>query len=480
MKYLRYGLKALGWLALVLGVLPAIGLAALIAANWSDDALSEAAQQALHYAPPTEQALGGNGYLIVMGLDAPAEGDTVAEAMALGRKRLAREIERRRWVEAHGDRLEGMPQSIAVESAVDAVFPARLRCPEGEADCFTWFVKHGDEVQALVITHQAQLQRLAAAASAPQFNNPAPSYLLVELPPYARLVRAHELWLAQASLQWMRGQPQRALQIAHQAAQLRSRLASQSNSLIASMIALAMQHRELRWLSDASAHLEPQTPMAVHQGVEALLAIPPGTLYQALEGEKQYMASTLYTSQNENGSGLFVDPWDSDPAWWTRALDRASDWAYLRHHTLNATARNLQQLQAISALPPHQMEAAFSKAIEQQSEGNICAPWKQLRNVTGMCLATETIFTYKGYIQRTADMEGFRRLVGLQHRAATQRVALPDMPTWLGQSPRDLRNPYTLQPMQWDTATSSLVFEGRERQNHNPNQSPTYRIRLRY
>ena len=39
MKYLRYGLKALGWLALVLCVLTAIGLAALIAANWSDDAL---------------------------------------------------------------------------------------------------------------------------------------------------------------------------------------------------------------------------------------------------------------------------------------------------------------------------------------------------------------------------------------------------------------------------------------------------------
>ena len=116
MKYLRYGLKALGWLALVLCVLTAIGLAALIAANWSDDALSEAAQQALHYAPPTEQALEGNGYLIVMGLDAPAEGDAVAEAMALGRKRLAREIERRRWVEAHGAELDGMPPSVASTS----------------------------------------------------------------------------------------------------------------------------------------------------------------------------------------------------------------------------------------------------------------------------------------------------------------------------------------------------------------------------
>lgn len=476
MKYLRRCLKALGWLMLALGGLAAVGLAALIVANWNDDALSEAAQQALQYTPPAEQALEGNGYLILMGLDAPAGGDAIGDAMALGRQRLAREIERRRWVEAHGDRQEGMPPSIAAENAGNEVLPDRLRCPVGEVDCFAWFVKHGDEVQALAKTHQALLLRVAAAASAPQFSNPAPFYLLAEFPPYARLVRAHELWLAQASLAWMRRQPQQALDIARQAIQLRSRLASHSNSLIGSMIALAMQHRELRWFSDAGAHGELQTLPEISKEIEELLSIPPSSLHQALEGEKQFMASVFYSLKD---AGLFAAPWDQHPAWWQRQLNSASNLAFLPQQTLNLSIEYMQQVQAISTLPANQSDAAFSDTMRHWEENEACPSWHRLRNAAGACLAAQARLGYKGYVQRVADIDGYRRLVLLQHRAALENVAPADMPTWLAQSPHELRNPYTRQPMQWDAATRSLVFEGREKQNQNPDQSPTYRIRLR-
>lgn len=476
MKYLRRCLKALGWLMLALGGFVAVGLAALIVANWNDDALSKAAQQALQYTPPTEQALEGNGYLTLMGLDAPTGDDAIGDAMALGRQRLAREIERRRWVEAHGDRQEGMPPSIAVENAGHDVFPDRLRCPVGEADCFAWFVKHGDEVQALAKTHQALLLRVAAAASAPQFSNPAPFYLLAEFPPYGRLVRTHELWLAQASLEWMRGQPQQAMDIARQAVQLRSRLASNSNSLIASMIALAMQYRELHWLSDASARIESQTPAAVSTEVEELLSAPPSSLHQALEGEKHFVASVFYSVKDP---GLFAAPWDEHPAWWQHLLNRASNWGFLPMQTLNMSIHHLQQVQAISDLPAHQMEPAFAEVMRPWDEGDACAPWKRLRNIAGTCLAVQALPSHQGYAQRVADMDGYRRLVRLQHRAAAQQVPSTEMTAWLAQSPQELRNPYTLQPMQWDAATSSLVFEGREKQTQNLDRSPIYRIPLR-
>ncbi|WP_029414395.1 hypothetical protein [Acidovorax radicis] len=476
MKYLRRCLKALGWLMLALGGLASVGLAALIVANWNDDALSEAAQQALQYTPPTEQALEGNGSLILMGLDAPAGGDAVADAMALGRQRLAREIERRRWVEAHGDRQEGMPPSLAAEAMVGDVLPDRLRCPVGEADCFAWFVKHGDEVQALAKNHQALLQRLAAAASSPQFSNPAPFYLLAEFPPYGLLVRAHELWLAQAALAWVHGQPQQAMDIARQAVQLRSRMASTSNSLIASMIALAMQHRELRWLSDASARTASPTPAAVSTTIEELVSVPTEPLGSAMEGEMRFVASGLYLYKTVD---LFTRPWDEPPTWWQRLLNKASNWAYLPRQTLNLSLGYLQQVHTIHGMPAPRQDAAFSKLMRRLEDDGACLPWNSLRNIAGTCLAAISARNYQGYAQRVADMDGYRRLVLLQHRAAVDQVAPPDMPAWLAQSPEELRNPYTLQPMQWDAATSSLMFEGREKQNQNPGRSSTYRIRLR-
>lgn len=476
MKFLRRCLKGLGWLMLALGGFAAVGLAALIAANWNDDALSEAAQQAAHYTPPTEQSLQGNGYLILMGLDAPVGSDAVEDAMALGRQRLEREIERRRWVEVHGDQQDGMPPAIAAESASEDVLPTWLRCPIGEPDCFAWFAKRGDEVLALRKTHHALLQRVTAAAIAPQFSNPAPFYLLAEFPPYARLVRAHELWLAQASLEWMRGQPRQAMDIVRQAVQVRSRLASSSNSLIASMIALAMQHRELRWFSDAITHGKLQTPPSVLKEVELLLATPPSSLHQALQGEMHFVASVLYSLKDP---GLFTGPWGEPSAWLQRPLNRASNWAFLPKQTLNLSIGYLQQIQAISSLPAHHVEAAFSNAMHQWDEDKACSPWKHLRNAAGLCMAATGMPSYLGYMQRIADMDGYRRLVLLQRRAAAQQISLADMPAWLAQSPQELRNPYTLQPMQWDAADSSLVFEGREKQTQNPGRSPTYRVRLR-
>lgn len=476
MKYLRRFLKALGWLMLALGGLVAVGLAALFVANWNDDALTEAAQRALQYTPPTEQALEGNGYLILMGLDAPAGGDAIGDAMARGRERLAREIERRRWVEAHGDRQEGMPPSIAAKATMGDVLPDQLRCPVGEPDCFAWFVKHGDEVQTLAKTHHALLERLAGAAGAPQFSNPAPFYLLAEFPPYGLLVRAHELWLAQAALAWVHGQPQQAVDIARQAVQLRSRLASHSNSLIASMIALAMQHRELRWLSDASAHIEPQSLEEASMKIKELLFTSPSPLNQALEGEKQFVASVLFSLNNPS---LLNTPWDEPLAWWRRVLNRASNLAFLPKQTLNLSISNLNQVQAISDLPAHKVAAAFFAAMRRWDVEAACWPWKHLRNAAGVCLAAVGMPNYLGYAQRIADIDGYRRLVLLQHRAAVEQVAPANMPAWLAQSPEALRNPYTLEPMQWDAATRSLVFEGREKQNQNPGRSSTYRVSLR-
>lgn len=467
MKYLHRYLKALGWLALAVGSVAAIGLAALFAANWRDDPLSEAAQQALRYTPPTEQDLEDNGYLILLGLDESAQGDAVADAVTLGRQRLAREIERRHWVEVHGDAADGMPPTLPGKDSGDGILPRRLRCPADATNCFGWYGDHRAEIDALAQAHQAQLQRLAAAARAGQFSNPAPFYLVNELPPLAQLVRAHELWLAQASLHWTQGEPQQAMDIARQAVRLRSRLASNSNSLITSMIALAMQHRELRWLSDASARLTPQIPASVSKGIEELLSTPPSSLRHVLEGEKQFAASVLYSQKHAS--------WGQD------LLSNTSIWVFLPQQTLNMSIENLQHMQALSDLPAHQLEAAFSNARQKWHEDNACgAPWMRLRNAAGLCMAAIATLSYQGYVLRVADMDGYRRLVLVQHRATVQRITLADMPAWLADSPPELKNPYTLQPMQWDATTASLVFEGREKQNQNPDQSPIYRITLRH
>jgi hypothetical protein len=475
MKYLRRCAKVLGWLILLMVGLVAVYLTALIYANWNDDALSDASVAALQFTPPTEDALSDNGYLILMGLDAPVQNDAIGDAVALGRLRLEREIERRRWIETHGGQAEGMPSVISSPETSEDGLPPRLSCPKHATDCFEWYAKHQTEIQALIQKNDALLQRVLAAGTARQFKNPGPVYLLVDLPPFGRLIRAHELWLAQASLVWMQGQPQQAVNMARQAAQLRKRLASNSDSLIVSMIALAMQYRELRWLSHAVKRMEPKARWTASKDIEEILSTPQVSLQQALEGEKEFIAITFYSLETPE---LLPTPYKDGADWWATLLNKASRLAFLPQQTLNISIQNLQEVQAISTLPAHNAKAAFDNASQRWDRDYACTPWTRLRNVLGICIANLAPPFYLDYLQRVTDVEGYRRLVVLQHRAKIEQIALAVMPAWLTQSTQELHNPYTLQPMQWDAATNSLVFEGRERQNQNPDQSSIYRIRL--
>ena len=101
-----------------------------------------------------------------------------------------------------------------------------------------------------------------------------------------------------------------------------------------------------------------------------------------------------------------------------------------------------------------------------------------MRNAVGSCLIGMSASVYGTYLQRVTDINGFRRLVQLQRKAMAESVTAADMPAWLNQSPPELRDPYTLGPMQWDAASNSLVFEGKAPQNQHPDESRTYRVRL--
>lgn len=475
MKYLHRCAKVLGWLILLMVGLVAAYLTALIYANWNDDALSDASVAALQFTPPTEDALSDNGYLILMGLDAPVQNDAIGDAVALGRLRLERETERRRWIETHGGQAEGIPPSIDKNYRSEDVLPSNLRCPTGTVDCFDWYLQHRTKIETYAQKNQALIARLSAAANARQFQNPVPFYFLVDLPPFARLTSAHELWLAQAAIEWTQGQTQQAIQTTRKAVQLRNRLAGGSDNLVASMIALAMQYRELRWLSNAVKRMGPQTESGLSQEIAEILSTPQVSLQKALEGEKQSMASAFQSLQNPE---MFPMPFDDTSQWWQGLANQVSKRAFLPHQTINTFVHNLQEIQAISMLPAHEMETAFHLASQKWSDDYACSPWKRLRNIAGVCTAYTALPYYLTYLQRVTDVEGYRRLVVLQHRAKIEQIALAEMPAWLTQSTQELHNPYTQQPMQWDAASNSLVFEGREKQNQNPDQSPIYRIRL--
>ena len=152
---------------------------------------------------------------------------------------------------------------------------------------------------------------------------------------------------------------------------------------------------------------------------------------------------------------------------------------YLPNESLNQQVKWWQLYLPTTLVPAHEYDAAL-KAFEQREKelSEQRSRWFGVRNFAGNVLADIGKPNFSTYIQRRFDVDAHRRMVLLMLQAKEQNIPADKMPTWLAQSPENLRNPYTLEPMQWDALSRSLVFEGRESQNQNPGRSKTYRVKF--
>ena len=469
-------------------VLLLLAVAFVLAANWRDAPLSDDARAVLDAEPAKELPGISNGYPIIAGLDAPLEGDPVDAASHLGKQRLQREIERKQWFDQRGFNADATkaPPPVEPPSSVKAtqILPDDLRCKtQGSTspNCHEWHVQHATQLQPLIAAQQPMLQRLAAAADAPQFKSESPVYFWHLLPPYQVLMRTHELQLARSSLLWHSGQQEQALREAMRGGRIAHGLGDGTTQLVSSMIALAMQYRTQRWLADLMATGAPPQSPKVRELTKAMMQTPPPSLHSGLVGEAQFQARTMQLVGNDKREwkSILNEATPERPAW-RAALESA--WVHmtwLPNESLNQQVKWWQIYLPTTLVPAHEYDAAL-KAFEQQ-ETDLRAQrsrWFGVRNFAGNVLADIGKPNFSTYIQRRFDVDAHRRMVMLMLQAKEQQISDENMPAWLAQSPENLRNPYTLEPMQWDAATRSLVFEGRESQNQNPGNSKTYRAKF--
>ena len=423
--------------------------------------------------PADEQA--DNAALVMLGFNAPfAGGDPVAEAIALGRRRLAferlayeREQAQQRAGQGDADEAaptlaQAVPEAATGLHAVRAIAPDALRCAplQGQGpDCIGHILAHGAQWQTLLAGGQGWLARLAALAQAPRYSPvrsvPGPATAAL---PWLHLARAHDLALAQAALHLAGGQPDQALRQFDTAAQAMQRVAAQEGDIVGSMVALAQMQRSLHWAASALRH----TPALARQPAWAAalrrsLARLQIDLAPALAGENAMLARALT---------LACPPPQAISA------EQAAH-ACPGQRQSEAALRALELLTRAARASAPQARAAWQQAREQAE--------KQAREQAGEEAAEDAaqfLPDYGPYLLRTHDLQGYSRLVQLQLAALQEAMPPAQMPAWLAARPAPLRNPYTQAPMQWDAASASLIFQGQTAAQGASNPPSAYRVRL--
>ena len=122
-----------------------------------DEPLSPEAQAVLAYTPPSDAQLQGNGYLLLMGFNAPMGAQPTAGMEPLGRQILARELQRYEALKATGQEppdedLPPLAPHLGIEQ-INALVPDTLRCPRPHQDCATRVLAARAQWQALLAEH---------------------------------------------------------------------------------------------------------------------------------------------------------------------------------------------------------------------------------------------------------------------------------------------------------------------------------------
>jgi hypothetical protein len=131
---------------------------------------------------------------------------------------------------------------------------------------------------------------------------------------------------------------------------------------------------------------------------------------------------------------------------------------YKRRATTNLHTSNVQEMLELTKVPSWELAARDERlraAVAERAD-LCCSPY----NPAGRIVTD--VETPGVYLERLHDLDGLIRLVSLQAQIVAHKVPPAQVAGFLAQSPRELTDPFTGKPMQWNAAERQIFFQSRQ------------------
>ncbi len=454
--------RVLRWALLALVLLTVCTITALWWANRQDDALRPEVAAAMVFTPPDAEAMRNNGYFTMLGLGAPADED----ALSAGMRFFAAQVADYQQFQRTGHYDSAASLSALKHRRIDL---NGLRCDAEVIDCFRHYRTHADTIRVQAKEHSVLMARYLSLGALPSYTEVVPPSIGVVFPNYAIVTAASELLGMQAALAFDKGDTDEAWRLLEANAAVHHRMRSGARTVLGSMIALAVEMRQQRLIAGLARARAPLDEGQADRLARLMRPAPP-SMSATMVGERSFSLVAYSTTKPSDVAEM---TWGSHLSRWLE--DSILALAYLPNATLNEAFDEWGEVIRLSGLLPDQFDAAV-QTLRLKHQSSIPTRW---RNPVGQALlGSSGPPVVLPYIERVHDVEGHRRLVQLQIAALRERVSPENMTEWLAAQPPAVRTPYTLQPMGWDAAKQSLVFEGRQPQTQNPEPRNVYRVSL--
>lgn len=438
-------------------------LTVFVIANLGDEELKPEVKKALNWQPPEHALDKDNGFLILLGMDAPAE----QNAWQVGKQRLEAEFTRYKIAQQiHKE----PPNNDLITSNPDKE-REHYRCDYfKEQNCVDFYLKQDTaKMNAAFAAYKVQQTRFNAIKQSKYFVEAVPPSLQMTSPPYWSLATAYDMNRIKAVILISSGKIEQGVSSWMENALFSRRFLRESSTLVSRMLAIAIVQRDMRVLSELLTKY-PQLATYRTQLLPVLEPFPGAEfkMIKPMEFERDLHLQIMSNIPFQLTHGI-----SPEFGSWEKSLNllfyqaNASDNLFYDFGTLRV------QLAESDAL---HLDQTNSKVLEKQKELlGFGFEFLYLRNPIGKILASIAQPAYINYIERQHDTDGYMRLVSLQLELAAENNLNEDrIKHIMVKHP----NPYTGKPMDFDPKTKQITFTGRQPSRVNVGESKTYRINL--
>lgn len=442
----------------------------LVLINAFDEDLRPEAQAALNWQSPANMLV-DNGFVILLGLDAPINED----ALQVGTRRYQEELGRyRTLLKTHVEpTISSEPSADKINSPIDLA-DAKWKifyCDyEKKQSCVDFYRTLTTQEVALFYASQRPLEaRFNAIKQSKHYTEAMPPMISGYIPKYSNLTAASELARMKAVRLITSGNMDAGVAEFVENATFSRKLMMNANSLVARMIAVAMVQKDMRILSE----LITQYPAI------------------AVDFNAQWLPITSTISSFEFS---FAKPFQHERNMTLQVMyqlkfqvTKKSNWfnkfiAYVifkQNATVNLFYDWWQvNLDLLQAGPQNQLEAKREIHKQQQALlGFGYAPY-YLKNPIGKILVSVATPEYSNYVERQYDLEGQIQLLALQIAMSRQYLKDENAESQITSLLDAYPNPYTGKAMRYDRKKHQIVFEGHQVSRANFGKSLTYQFEL--
>jgi hypothetical protein len=355
------------------------------------------------------------------------------------------------------------------------------RCDQTLENCAHADLKNRNQLMQLLAKNAILLKRYELMQKLGEFEEhpiPAPAAML---PAYGPLVKASNMITTQAEFEIADGKLDEGIHRLQKNDRFLRLLLQKSSTLISRMIAVAMMRQQVRTVSDL-VEMYPQLAKQYGESLSALVR-PLTTDEQAFSSvfsnEARFLSFFQYLNVDD------IAPADADlvelPRIFTYRINR---FFFNRNATLNLMGES--RLELIKAA--NQKASRYDELRQQiadKEEVLIQHPnlpyVHYLYNPLGKILFTvgSTSDIYFSYLERSADLDGYLRLAGLQIDIRRKNLQESEIETYIASAPEPFRSPYDGKPMTWDAKAKQLQFIGRHKATSNPGGGNVFIVSMR-